>query len=40
MCIRDRDKDRIISSDVSAVKQLMRSGKILNTVEKKVGSLQ
>jgi histidine ammonia-lyase len=34
------DKDRIISTDISAVKQLMRSGKILNAVEKKVGALQ
>jgi len=34
------DKDRIISGDVCAVKQLMRSGKILNAVEKKVGALQ
>ena len=34
------DKDRIISTDIDAVKQLMRSGKILNAVEKKVGTLQ
>jgi histidine ammonia-lyase len=34
------DKDRIISTDIAAVKQLMRSGKILNAVEKKVGMLQ
>jgi len=34
------DKDRIISTDISAVKQMMRSGKILNAVEKKVGVLQ
>jgi histidine ammonia-lyase len=34
------DKDRIISSDVSAVKQLMSTGKILSAVEKKVGALQ
>jgi len=34
------DKDRIISTDIFAVKNLMRSGKILNAVEKKVGKLQ
>jgi histidine ammonia-lyase len=34
------DKDRIISTDISAVQQMMRSGKILNAVEKKVGLLQ
>ena len=34
------DKDRIISTDISAVKNLMRSGKVLNAVEKKVGKLQ
>jgi histidine ammonia-lyase len=34
------DKDRIISTDIAAVKQLMRSGKILKAVEKKVGKLQ
>jgi histidine ammonia-lyase len=34
------DKDRIISTDIVAVKQLMRSGKILKAVEKKVGALQ
>jgi histidine ammonia-lyase len=34
------DKDRIISTDIAAVKELMRSGKILNAVEKKVGTLQ
>ncbi len=34
------DKDRIISTDIAAVKQLMRSGKILRAVEKKVGALQ
>ena len=34
------DKDRIISTDIAAVKQLMRSGKILKAVEKKVGALQ
>jgi len=34
------DKDRIISTDIAAVKQLMRSGKILNAVEKQVGALQ
>ncbi len=33
------DKDRIIASDIAAVKQLMRSGKILKAVEKKVGAL-
>jgi histidine ammonia-lyase len=34
------DKDRIIATDIAAVKQLMRSGKILNAVEKQVGELQ
>jgi histidine ammonia-lyase len=34
------DKDRIISTDIAAVKQLMRSGKILNAVEKQVGAIQ
>ena len=34
------DKDRIISTDIAAVRQLMRSGKILKAVEKKVGALQ
>jgi len=33
------EKDRILSSDIAAVKQLMRNGKILNSVEKKVGAL-
>jgi histidine ammonia-lyase len=34
------EKDRIVSTDIAAVKQLMRNGKILNAVEKKVGHLQ
>jgi histidine ammonia-lyase len=34
------EKDRILSSDIAAVKQLMRNGKILDSVEKKVGDLQ
>ena len=34
------EKDRIISSDIATVKQLMRDGKILNAVEKKVGDLR
>jgi histidine ammonia-lyase len=34
------EKDRIVSTDIAAVKQLMRKGKILNAVEKKVGHLQ
>jgi histidine ammonia-lyase len=34
------DKDRIISTDIDAVKQLMRSGKILKAVEKQIGQLQ
>jgi histidine ammonia-lyase len=34
------DKDRIISNDIAAVKELMRNGKILKAVEKKVGALQ
>ena len=33
------EKDRILSADIVAVKQLMRSGKILKVVEKKVGAL-
>ncbi len=33
------DKDRIVSTDITAVKQLMRSGKILKAVEKQVGEL-
>jgi histidine ammonia-lyase len=34
------EKDRILSTDIASVKQLMRNGKILNSVEKKVGDLQ
>ena len=34
------DKDRIISSDIAAVKHLMRKGQILKAVEKKVGELR
>jgi histidine ammonia-lyase len=34
------DKDRIISTDIDTVKQLMRSGKILKAVEKQIGQLQ
>jgi histidine ammonia-lyase len=34
------EKDRIVSSDIAAVKQLMRTGKIINAVEKQVGSLR
>ena len=34
------EKDRILSSDIAAVKALMRSGKIVNAVEKQVGALQ
>ena len=33
------DGDRILHKDIDAVKQLMRSGKILDEVEKKVGKL-
>ena len=33
------EKDRILSTDIATVKQLMRSGKILNAVEKQVGEL-
>ena len=33
-------KDRILSADIAAVKQLMRNGKILKSVEKKVGDLR
>jgi len=32
--------DRILSQDISAMRQLMRSGKILQAVEKKVGELK
>jgi len=34
------EKDRILSTDIVAVRQLMRNGKILKAVEKKVGALQ
>jgi histidine ammonia-lyase len=34
------EKDRIVSTDIAAVKQLMHTGKIINAVEKQVGSLQ
>ena len=34
------EKDRILSSDISTVKKLMRDGKILNAVEKQIGDLQ
>jgi histidine ammonia-lyase len=34
------DNDRILSVDIAAVKELMRSGKILQAVEKKIGQLQ
>ncbi|MCK5418634.1 MAG: aromatic amino acid lyase, partial [Desulfobacterales bacterium] len=34
------EKDRILSSDIAAVKQLMRDAKILNAVEKQLGELQ
>jgi histidine ammonia-lyase len=34
------EKDRILSTDISAVKQIMRNAKILNAVEKQVGVLQ
>jgi histidine ammonia-lyase len=34
------EKDRILSSDIAAVKQLVRDAKILNAVEKQVGELQ
>ena len=34
------EKDRILSSDIAAVKQLMRDAKILKAVEKQVGELQ
>ncbi|MGD2186000.1 MAG: histidine ammonia-lyase [Desulfobacterales bacterium] len=34
------EKDRILSSDIAAVKQLIRNGMILNAVEKQVGDLQ
>jgi histidine ammonia-lyase len=33
------EKDRILSSDIAAVKKMMRNGKILNAVEKQVGGL-
>jgi len=34
------DKDRILSKDIDTIKQLMRSGKILKAVERRVGKLQ
>jgi len=34
------DSDRILSKDIEAVKSLMRSGKILEAVEEKVGELR
>ena len=34
------EKDRILSSDISTVKQLMRDRKILNAVEKQIGDLK
>ena len=34
------DSDRILSKDIDTIKQLMRSGKILEAVERKVGKLQ
>jgi len=34
------DNDRILSTDIDTIKQLMRSGKILKAVEKKVGKLR
>jgi histidine ammonia-lyase len=34
------EKDRIVSTDIIAVKALMRNAKILNAVEKRVGALQ
>jgi histidine ammonia-lyase len=33
------DNDRVLSKDINTIKQLMRSGKILKSVEKKVGKL-
>ncbi len=33
------DKDRILSEDIAALKKLMRSGKILQAVEKSIGKL-
>ena len=34
------EQDRILSKDIAEVKKLMRSGKILDAVEKKIGNLQ
>jgi histidine ammonia-lyase len=34
------EKDRILSTDIATVKQLMRSAKILTAVEKQIGALQ
>ncbi|MGD8765641.1 MAG: histidine ammonia-lyase [Desulfobacteraceae bacterium] len=34
------ERDRILSKDIAEVKELMRSGKILDTVEKMIGNLQ
>jgi histidine ammonia-lyase len=34
------EKDRVLSSDIAAVKALMHNGKILRAVEKQVGELR
>jgi histidine ammonia-lyase len=34
------EKDRILSTDIASVKQLMRNAKILNAVQKQIGELQ
>jgi histidine ammonia-lyase len=34
------EKDRVLSSDIAAVKELMHNGKVLNAVEKQVGALR
>jgi histidine ammonia-lyase len=34
------ENDRILSTDIDTIKQLMRSGKILKAVEEKVGKLR
>jgi histidine ammonia-lyase len=34
------DSDRILASDIAAMRELMRSSRILKAVEKKVGTLK
>ena len=34
------EKDRILSTDIASIKQLVRSAKILNAVQKQIGQLK